>query len=133
MHLEWGLINQMYEQWFILIFLKIWNLIIRKLVVQDEMVMKTRDPMGHARYWPIYEASEEAGLPISVHVGGGAPNPAISGGWPSYHYEFRNGLVQAAQAQLISLIGSGVFNTFPNLKVVLVEGGFAWVPALLWV
>ena len=31
-----------------------------------------------------------------------------------------------------SLVVEGVFEQIPNLQVVLVEGGFAWLPALCW-
>src|SRR5688572_4479369 len=33
--------------------------------VQVLMFSRTRDPMGHRRYWPIYEAAAEAGLPVA--------------------------------------------------------------------
>ena len=39
---------------------------------------------------------------------------------------------QAFQAQVISMIFEGIFDLFPDLKVVLIEGGFAWVPPLMW-
>jgi uncharacterized protein len=38
-----------------------------------------------------------------------------------------------AQAGLLaSLVIEGVFERFPLLKVVMVESGFAWVPAFAW-
>ena len=53
-----------------------------------------------------------------------------SGGWPSFYIEEMVGHAQCQQAVLTSLIFEGVFERFPKLKVVLVEGGFAWAPAL---
>jgi predicted TIM-barrel fold metal-dependent hydrolase len=32
----------------------------------------------------------------------------------------------------ISLVGEGLFERFPGLRVVSVENGFGWVPAMMW-
>jgi predicted TIM-barrel fold metal-dependent hydrolase len=39
---------------------------------------------------------------------------------------------QAFQSQMISLVCEGVFERFPNLRVVTMEGGIAWIPSLMW-
>jgi predicted TIM-barrel fold metal-dependent hydrolase len=39
---------------------------------------------------------------------------------------------QAFQAQLISLVYEGVFARFPGLRMIFIEGGFGWLPSLLW-
>ena len=30
------------------------------------------------------------------------------------------------------MVTSGIFERFPTLKIVLIEGGFAWLPPLMW-
>jgi predicted TIM-barrel fold metal-dependent hydrolase len=36
------------------------------------------------------------------------------------------------ESQLLSLMGEGVFNHFPSLRIVLIESGVTWLPAFLW-
>ena len=38
----------------------------------------------------------------------------------------------AFQAQVTSYVYEGVFERFPDLKIVLIEGGFGWVAPLMW-
>ena len=92
--------------------------------------------MGTRHYYPIYEAAEEGGLPVFVHVIGtdyvyqGAPQP-VGGVQTSYAERFCC-LPQIAEANLSSVIFSGVLERFPGLTVVFVEYGFAWALPLLW-
>ena len=92
--------------------------------------------MGNRYWWPIYEAAQEMGLPILLHVTGcegiysGAPLPA--GGLPDSYVERYVTLGQGAETTLNSLIMNGTFERFPGLKVLFVEYGFVWpVPLML--
>lgn len=100
--------------------------------VQVLMLSRTAEPLGSRKYWPIYEAAAEAGMPVGVHAFGYGGNPVTPGGWPSYYIEEMTGHSQCQQAGLTSLIVEGVFERWPTLKMVMIEAGFAWAPSLAW-
>ena len=93
---------------------------------------RTAEPMGQRRYWPIYAAAEAAGIPIGVHAFGYGGWPITPGGWGSYYIEEMVGHAQAQQSLMVSLILEGVFEKFPKLKVVLIEGGLCWAASMAW-
>jgi predicted TIM-barrel fold metal-dependent hydrolase len=91
----------------------------------------TREGLGHAKYWPIHEAAADLGLPIVCHVGGFSGTQTACG-WQTYFVEGHTSWTGLFQAQAVSLIESGVFERFPDLQIVLEEGGVAWMPSLMW-
>ncbi|SCE96703.1 Predicted metal-dependent hydrolase, TIM-barrel fold [Micromonospora viridifaciens] len=92
--------------------------------------------MGLRHYYPIYEAAHEVGIPVAVHPNSGEgifrTSPPMAGGTPTYYVEWHSGLSQVFQANVISLVCHGVFERFPNLKVILTEGGLGWIPDVMW-
>jgi uncharacterized protein len=101
--------------------------------VQVLMPPRTGEPSGRQRYWPLYEAAVEHNLPIGMHVGGISGQACTAGSGPaSYYIEEHHSLVPAMQAVVVSMVLEGVFEQFPTLRVVLIEGAFAWAPALSW-
>ena len=101
--------------------------------VQILIPSRTSRPLGQRYYWPIFEEAVASNLPVAIHFGGWAGGSPISGaGWPSYYLEYHTGMSQTFQSQLISLIYEGVFEAFPALKFVFVEGGLGWIPSMLW-
>src|SRR5262249_3494531 len=53
-------------------------------------------------------------------------------GWPRYFIEWHMSVGHAGQAQLSSLLFNGVFEKLPDLRVVILESGFTWVPSFMW-
>jgi predicted TIM-barrel fold metal-dependent hydrolase len=100
--------------------------------VQVILIARTREPLGRRKYWPMYEAAAHHNLPIGIHFGGNAGWPITGAGWPSFYIEDHVGMPQSFQPQIISMIYEGIFDRFPGLKIVLIEGGFAWLPSLMW-
>jgi predicted TIM-barrel fold metal-dependent hydrolase len=59
----------------------------------------------------------------------GAPTAT---GWPVYYIEWHTLLTTAMMAHVTSMICHGLFERFPSTRVVLIEGGVAWLTGLLW-
>ncbi|MBS1878165.1 MAG: amidohydrolase [Actinobacteria bacterium] len=93
---------------------------------------RSERPYGDRSYLPLLEAASEAGLPVAIHFGGFTGNPPTPIGWPSYYIEEYVGMAHAFEAQLTSLVASGAFEQLPDLRVVFVESGFAWLPSAMW-
>ncbi len=96
------------------------------------LLSRTSEPLGHRRYWPIYEAAAAADLPVAVHAFGFGGHPSSGGGWPSFYFEETTGHAQSCQSLLTSMVIEGVFERVPELRFVLVEAGFGWLPSLAW-
>ncbi len=99
--------------------------------VKVTLPAKTAEGLGHPKYWPIYEAAEQHGLPVSVHVGGFSGH-ATATGWPNYFVEYQCAHLLDFQAQLASLVCRGVFQHFPRLQIVFEEAGIGWIAPALW-
>ena len=104
-------------------------------VVQVLMCSGARTPYGQRFYHPIYEAAVQYDLPVAIHPGtegAGVSGPPTAVGYPSSYLEWHTGLAYTYMAHLVSLVTEGVFQKFPTLQFVLIEGGVAWLPTLLW-
>jgi len=106
-----------------------------KRFVQILICSAARILFGQRHYHPIYEAAERHGLPVAFHPGyegrgtTGAPTPS---GYPSLYFEWHNIIPINYMAHINSLVCEGVFEKFPGLKIVGLEGGIAWLVQLMW-
>jgi uncharacterized protein len=103
-----------------------------KRFVQLALPPRMLEPAGRKRYWPIYEVAEAYDLPISMHSAAYGSRANTGTGWTSFYLEEHFAFSNAAQTAMTSMIFEGVFERFRNLKLVLVEGGFGWLPPLAW-
>jgi predicted TIM-barrel fold metal-dependent hydrolase len=89
-------------------------------------------PYGNHNYDPIFDAAERHGLVIGLHFGGMTWTPPTPVGWSSYYIEEYVGAAHIMQAQLASLVIEGTFQRHPGLRVAVLEGGWTWLPNLMW-
>lgn len=86
-------------------------------------------PYGSPRYEPIFAAAERHGLVVGIHHSENSPTAL---GRHRYYAEWHTLISQVFMSQAVSLIFNGVFERHPELKVILIEGGFSYVPHLMW-
>jgi predicted TIM-barrel fold metal-dependent hydrolase len=104
-------------------------------MVQVLMASAARISYGQRHHWPIYAAAVEHGLPVAIHVGAegvGIANPPTSVGYPSTYLEYHTDHSLTMMAHCVSLVTEGVFEAFPTLEFLFVEGGVCWAPHVMW-
>jgi predicted TIM-barrel fold metal-dependent hydrolase len=99
-------------------------------IVQVILPLVTDKQWGDPFYRPIWEAAVRNNLVVAFHHG---MMTSTLLGWPRYYIEWHTmAAPQAAQNQVMSLIVNGTFDKYPELKVVMLEGGVTWVQWLMW-
>lgn len=92
------------------------------------------DPLwGNRRYDPIYQAAQDAGLPVLLHSVT-VIHPVFPWQIQGFDTEMARHTVAhpfAIMANLVDMITTGVPVRFPDLKIAFIEAGISWVPFIM--
>ena len=104
---------------------------VKDLGLIGAMVPSTGLPLhlGHEYYWPIYKEAADLDCVLGVHGGSamglGMDTFSVFSAVAGLHHSL--GLLLG----LTSMVGHGVFESYPSLRVGFFEGGCAWLVLLL--
>jgi predicted TIM-barrel fold metal-dependent hydrolase len=102
-----------------------------KSIAFSENPTKLGLPSIHTDYWhPVFQASEEARLVISMHVGSSSNLIRTSDDMPTLAFMAYSAAANQA-GTLLDWLFSGNFERYPNLKIALSEGSIGWIPYFL--
>jgi uncharacterized protein len=101
-------------------------------MVQIMLPARAAAPYGNRNYVPLFEAAARKNLVVAIHTGGWPGTAPSSSGWFSHYIEEFVSRAQLFQTHLMSMIAEGLFEVVPQTRVAMLEGGFAWLPSLLW-
>ncbi len=89
-------------------------------------------PWHDSYYDPFWAAIEELGIGVGFHEGGAIPAAQVGKELESeaLHHIVSHPLEMMLAG--VSLIGGGVFERFPGLRVAFLEANCSWVPWMLW-
>lgn len=84
-------------------------------------------PIDHPDLHPVWRAADEAGLAVVHH--------SFATGYPGYRDLWDNPFIGrtashpwAAMRMVAAFIGAGLMDTYPNIRVAILESGFGWLP-----
>lgn len=85
-------------------------------------------------YDPLYAELQELDVPLMLHEGtssGPLPAPGIER-WDSYFHSHTISHPAEQMLAALAILGGGVCERFPRLRVAFLEAGASWLPYWLW-
>ncbi len=103
-------------------------------IVQIGLPMQTEVPYGRPQFRPLWQAAVDAGLPVAVHLemGEGITHPPTPSGVPRTYQHLAAYQPMTFVWHLLNMIAEGVFEAFPDLKVVWTDGAADLVTPFIW-
>ncbi|KAA1176975.1 amidohydrolase [Rhizobium tropici] len=90
-------------------------------------------PFGHPSLEPVMRAASKHNFPIGTHLFRHAGLRSMTPvGFPSYHVEVLPEWIFTYIGHVSSMVFGGVFERYPNLKLVCIEGGAEWAGPMIW-
>lgn len=87
--------------------------------------------LGNEKYWPIYEAAEDNGLPIVMHAASGNAMFSLSHAFQSFNRFLSTHVVAHSEMHMnnmADMITRGVPVEFPDLNFIFQEAGLGYIP-----
>ncbi|HKS98531.1 MAG TPA: amidohydrolase family protein [Rugosimonospora sp.] len=100
--------------------------------VQVLLPVRAEAPWGQKPFHGLFEAAAERELAVGLHAWGPPNHADNTKGYTTTYVEDYLSNATIAQQHLISLVAEGVLGKFPDLRFVVAECGFTWLPTLLW-
>lgn len=91
--------------------------------------------LGNRKYWPMFEALVEEDLPLMLHGATSAmpsANPWVKRALETYFEITTIAHPLPQMINLISCLGQGIPERFPELDIVFQEAGIEWIPTVLF-
>jgi predicted TIM-barrel fold metal-dependent hydrolase len=85
-----------------------------------------------AYYDPLWAEAERLGIAVGFHEGGEVDLPQVGTHFPTTMLRHTCTHPMAMMLAIVDMIGGGVLERFPTLRVAFLEGNCSWAPFLLW-
>lgn len=103
-------------------------------MVQVLVSMQAHEPYGQPRYWDVWQAAADRGLPVAVRAdaGAGVDFHVTPVGYPRHYVEYYAWQSINSSFHLASLVAAGAFERIPSLRFIFLDGGHDMLTQLAW-
>lgn len=103
-------------------------------IVQIGIPLQSRELYGKPQFWPLWEAAQEAGLPVAAHIetGTGTELPPTPSGHTRTYEHYAAFMPLNYIYHLMNMIAEGIFERFPALRFVWADGAADMLTPFMW-